>query len=160
MSLLMVDDTEVTEGDLLLHDADFPDSYVHMQHRQDGVVVDHAIQPEFVRHRRAHHHRLLLRVSFKLENDKFVSFTFVCDTGAPDSFYLSPATDRILADGGRRVEDEAGNTYIDILGSRAATRETPRTHQPANIIGLTLLERMGLSLDIEGFRFTQQFEYF
>jgi hypothetical protein len=159
MSLLMVDDTEVTEGDLLLHDADYPDSYVHMKHPEDGLPIERAIEPEFIRHRRAHHHRLLLRVSFKLVNGKFAAFTFVCDTGAPDSFYLSPETDKILTDGGRRIEDEAGNTYIEILGKRAATRETPRTHQPGNIIGLSLLERLGLSVESEGFSFKQKFDF-
>lgn len=155
----MVDDNEVTEGDLVLHDADFPDSFVHMKHPEDGITADTAIEPEFIRHRRAHHHRLLLRASFKLANDKFVAFTFVCDTGAPDSFYLSPETDKILSDGGRRVEDEAGNTYIEVLGKRAATRETPRTHQPGNIIGLTLLERLGLSVEIGEFSFKQKFDF-
>jgi hypothetical protein len=71
-SLLMIDDTEVTEGDLFLHDADFPDSYVHMKHPEDEVVVDGAMEPEFIRHRRAHHHRLLLRVSFRLANGKLL----------------------------------------------------------------------------------------
>jgi hypothetical protein len=159
MSFLMIDDTEVAEGDLVLHDADFPDSYVHMKHPEDGVVVDGAIEPEFIRHKRAHHHRLLLRVSFRLANGKFAAFTFVCDTGAPDSFYLSSESDKLLADGGRRLEDEAGNTYIEILGQRAATRETPRSHQPGNIIGLSLLERLGLSLEVGRFRFVQKFDY-
>jgi hypothetical protein len=160
MSLLMVDDDKVTEGDLLLHDQDFPDSFVHMKHPEDGIIVDHAIVPECIRHRRAHHHRLLLRVSFKLANEKFVPFTFVCDTGAPDSFYLSPYADKILADGGRRIEDEAGNTFIAILNHPAATRDTPATHQPGNIIGLTLLERLGFSMDVGGFSFKQKFDYF
>ena len=108
------------------------------------------------------HHRLLLRVSFKLANGKFVALTFVCDTGAPDGLYLSPEADKILADGGRRMEDEAGNTYMDILGKPAATRDTPRTtHQPANMIGLSLRERLGLSLEEDGgFSFQQKFDFF
>lgn len=131
-----------------------------MKHPEDGITIDGAIAPEFIRHRRDHHHRLLLRVSFKLANGKFVAFTFVCNTGAPDSFYLSPGSDKILADGGRRIEDEAGNTYIEILGKRAATRETPRTHQPGNIIGLALLERLGLSVESGGgFSFRQNFDF-
>jgi hypothetical protein len=159
MSVLMVEDSEVTVGDLLLHDADFPNGYVHMKHPEDAVVTEQAMAPVLTRHKRAHHHRLILRVSFKLQDGKFVAFSFVCDTGAPDSIYLSPETDDILFRGGRRIEDDAGNTYINILGRRAATRETPRTHQPANIIGLTLLEHLGLSLE-DGFTFKKSFEFF
>jgi hypothetical protein len=119
------EDSEVTVGDFLLHDADFPKGYVHMKHPDDAVVpvTEQAIAPVLTRHKRAHHHQLLLRVSFKLQDEKFVAFTFVCDTGAPDSIYLSPETDEILFEGGRRIEDDAGNTYINILGNRAATAE-------------------------------------
>jgi hypothetical protein len=80
MSLLIVDDDKVTESDLMLHDEDFPDSFKDMKHPEDGVIVDSAIIPDFIRHRRPHHHRLLFRVSFKLTNGKYVPFTFVCDT--------------------------------------------------------------------------------
>jgi hypothetical protein len=160
MSLLIVDDDKVTESDLMLHDEDFPDFFIDMKHPEDGVIVDSAIIPDFIRHRRPHHHRLLFRVSFKLTNGKYVPFTFVCDTGAPGSFYLSPCTDHILGSGGRRLEDDAGNTFMIILNYPAATKETPRTHQPGNIIGLTMLEKLGLSVDTTGFSFEEKFDYF
>ena len=68
-------------------------------------------------------------------------------------------TDKILADGGRRLEDEAGNTYIAVLEKNAATRDTPRTHQPGNIIGLTMLGRLGLSVDDDSFSFKTKTYY-
>jgi predicted aspartyl protease len=160
MSLLIVDDNDVTDGDLLLHSEDYPSTFRNMKHEDDEVIADSAIVPDFIRHRRPHHHRLLLRVSFKLTNGRFVPFTFVCDTGAPSSFYLSPSADQILGDGGRRLEDDAGNTYMVIMGHRAATKETPSTHQPGNIIGLTMLEKLGLLVDTTGFSFQEKFDYF
>jgi hypothetical protein len=33
----MIEDSEVTEGDLILHAADFPDSYLHRKHPEDGM---------------------------------------------------------------------------------------------------------------------------
>jgi hypothetical protein len=50
MSVLMVDDNEVTIEDLLLYDADFPVGYVNMQHPDDGVVAEQEIAPVLIRH--------------------------------------------------------------------------------------------------------------
>lgn len=107
MSVLIVEDVEVSEGDLILGEADYPVNFAGMKHPEDGIPVDTPITPEFIRHKRPHNHRLLLRISFKLENGKYVPFTFVCVTGAPGSFYLAPFADKILDKGGRRKEDDA-----------------------------------------------------
>ena len=160
MSLLLVEESDITQGDLQLQEADYPDSFVRMKHPEDGILADNPVEPEFIRHKRPHHQSLLLRVSFKLANGKFAPFTFACDTGAPSSFYLSPETDKILAAGGRRLEDEAGNTYIEVLERNASTRETPPTHQPGNILGLTMLGRLGLSVDDKSFCFKSKFAFF
>lgn len=159
MSILMMDGAEASQGDLFLCEADFPPSYVDMKHPDDGILTDEPIRPEFYRHRRPHHHRLIFRASFKVNNGKYVALSFVCDTGAPGSFYLSPWADRILEEGGRRLEDEAGNTYVDVLNRPAATQETPRTHQPANIMGLSLLEKFRMLVVPEGFSFQVEFNH-
>lgn len=156
----MVEDVEASEGDLLLCEADFPANFSGMKHPEDGMLLDNPITPEFIRHKRPHHHRLLLRVSFKLENGKYVPFTFVCDTGAPGSFYLSHFADKILEDGDRRKEDDAGNTFITVLNRPAATQETPRNHQPGNIIGLSLIEKLGLVVEKGTFKFIETFDCF
>ena len=155
----MIDDAEASQADLLLSEADFPTNYIDMRHPKDGKATDKPITPEFIRNKRPHHHRLILRASVKLESGKCVPFSFVCDTGAPGSFYRAPFADKILADGGRRLEDEAGNTYIKVLGKPAATQETPRTHQPANIFGLSILEKLQLSVIPGGFSFAVKFDY-
>jgi hypothetical protein len=38
----LVEDSEVTVGDFLLDDADFPNGYVHMKHPDDAVVTEQA----------------------------------------------------------------------------------------------------------------------
>ena len=160
-SVLIVEDVEASEGDLLLCEADLPANFAGMKHPEDGMLRDTPIPPEFIRHKRPHHHRLLLRVSFKLESSgNYVPFTFVCDTGAPGSFYLAPFADKILAEGGRHKEDDASNTFMTVLNRPAATQETPRNHQPGNSIGLSLIEKLGLVVEKGTFRFIETFDYF
>jgi hypothetical protein len=86
----MIEETQVTAGQLLLQDADYPPNFIHMAHPEDLKESKEPINPEYIRHHKRDHHRLLFRISFiKLESGKFLPLTFVCDTGAPSHFYLS-----------------------------------------------------------------------
>jgi len=38
--VLMIEENQVSLGDLLLQDADFPDNYVHMAHPDDYKAMD------------------------------------------------------------------------------------------------------------------------
>ena len=55
-------------------------------HPEDGMVLPKPTAPECIRHHVTGHERLLLRISFRLDEQLYVPFTFVCHTGAP---YLS-----------------------------------------------------------------------
>lgn len=66
-----------------------------------------------------------------------------------------------LTTGGRLKEDEIGNAYLDnVVGRKAAVRETPYTHKPANILGLKMMLKLGCKLTETGFEFTEAFESF
>lgn len=134
------------ERDLLLCDDDFPDNFVNMHHPQDGKITQVPIQQEYIRNERLGHHRLILRTSIKLRENQFVSFSFVLDTGAPSSIYFSPGEAFNGLQQGKRVIEDGDVVYMEIGGKKAAVKETPHTHRPANIIGLPLLERFGLTL--------------
>ena len=155
MASLMVD---AEEGDLLLCDDDFPDNFVHMAHPDDGKITQEPIPLEFIRHQRLMgHHRLILRTSIKLGDGEFISFSFVLDTCAPASIYFSPGA-AFNALKGKRVIEDGDVVYMEIVGKKAAVKETPHTHRPANIIGLPLLERFELGLKGDrSFSFAQQF---
>lgn len=57
-----------------------------------------------------------------------------------------------LVTGGRLKEDDIGNAYLDnIVGRKAAVRETPYTHKPANILGLKMMLKLGCQLTATGF---------
>lgn len=141
----MMDATEVTAADLLLQDADFPGNYVDMQHPEDYELVDGALA-EYIPHFSGHHNRLIIRICWKVGN-KYMPMSFVCDTGAPMGLYLSEKASNLLRRHGRVIEDETGNEYAEIPGvGKAAVEPTPPGHAPANIMGLRLLVKLGLSL--------------
>lgn len=81
--MMMLDENHVTEGDLLLCEADFPANYVHMAHPDDYKSMDTPLPITCLLHRKIGHWRLILRVSFRLMNGKYLPMSFVCDTCAP-----------------------------------------------------------------------------
>lgn len=144
---------------MMLQEADFPEGYVDMAHPDDFKATDTPLRPQLIEHQGLlGHHRLLLRVSFKLNNEKFAPFTFVLDTGAPFHLYLSQKSIQVLQRGGRWKEADPVD-YLEILGTKAVVHETPPTHAPANIMGLKMLKFLRLRLD-DSFSFTKSFEYF
>ena len=71
--------------------------------------------------------------------------------------YFSPGA-ALNALKGNRVIEDGDVVYMEIAGKKSAVKETPRTHRPANIIGLPLLERFELNLKGDrSFTFAQQF---
>ena len=148
---------DADEGDLHLCDDDFPGNFVHMTHPDDGKSTIEPIPVEFIRHQRLGRRRLILRTSIKLGEGEFVSFSFLLDTGAPASIYFSPgqAFDALK---GKRVIEDGDVVYMNISGKKAAVKETPPDHRPANIIGLPLLERFELHLTRDkSFSFSEEF---
>lgn len=158
--VLMMEESQVSQGDLLLQDADFPDDYVHMAHPDDYKPIDDPLPVSCVLHQKIGHWGLILRVSFRLANGKYLPMSFVCDTGAPYDFYFSELAVEKLTVGGRLKEDEIGNAYLDnVVGRKAAVRETPYTHKPGNIMGLRMMLKLGCKLTESAFGFTEVFEY-
>lgn len=129
----MIEENHVTENDLLLCEADFPANYVHMAHPDDYKLVDAPLPITCLLHQMIGHWRLILRVSFRLKNGNYLPMSFVCNTGAPYDFYFSEEAMEKLMTGGRLKEDEIGNAYLDnVVGRKAAVRQTYYTHKPAN----------------------------
>lgn len=156
----MINATEVAAAELLLQDADFPKDYVNMQHPDDYIVIDKPFV-EYIVNSSAHHNRLIVRVCWKVNDDKYIPMSFVCDTGAPTALYLSQKAYKLLTDCKRVLEDDAGNVYASVHGTgSAAVEPTPPGHAPANIIGLKLLMRLKLNLSSSNFVFENIQGYF
>lgn len=115
-------------------------------------------------HREGRHARLLLRVSLQLDRNRFMSMTFVCDTGATKHILLGSKALQVLRDEPILKHDsDLDQKYMVIFGRKAPVDPTPEKHDPANIIGLRMLLRLGLVLynsPAEGFTFNVSFPYF
>jgi hypothetical protein len=161
---MVVEEDHVALGDLLLQDADFPDNYVHMAHPDDYKPMDAPLPITCLLHQTngGGHCRLIFRVSFRLTDGTYLPMSFVFNTGAPCDFYLSDRAMHELTKGGRLKEDDIGNTYLDNIvgGRKAAVRETPYTHKPANILSLKMMLKLGVNLTETGFEFSETFAHF
>jgi hypothetical protein len=156
---LMVDQDDAADADFLLQEYDFPDNFVNMAHPEDGIVKANPITPEFIRHSRRGHFRMLVRISLRLGDNQFAACTFMCDTGAPIHIYLSEPALQVLEGAGRIGTDELGSLFVIIAGKKAAIRVTPHTHQPGNILGMLMLERFGLQMAEGSFSFASPVPY-
>ena len=83
----------------------------------------------------------------------------MCDTGAPIHIYLSEPALVVLEKAGRIGTDELGSLFVTIDGRKAAIRVTPHTHQPGNILGMLMLERLGLQMTDGSFSFSSPAPY-
>jgi hypothetical protein len=77
--------------------------------------------------------------------------SYICDTGATRQIYLSKLGFLVLAEKGLIMQDpELGTKYALVNGKKVAILPTPITFEPANLIGLPLLARFGLTLSPDG----------
>jgi hypothetical protein len=144
----IVSSTLAGPRDFVLCSHDFPLDYKEGQHPDDYVEADQPIVPQCIFHHiRGVHNRLWWRVSLKLSNGKFIPISFLLDTGAPKHLYLSEKAMAVLEDDKQLKEDaDLDLQYVKIFGRKCSVDVTPNAHQPANIIGLKLLKRLGLEL--------------
>ncbi len=155
--MLSVDTT--VESELLLQDGDFPGNYKRMAHPNDYEIIKAPIDTEFIFHKNQHHNRLIMRISWMLGDNRYVPMSFVCDTGAPMFFYLDTRAIDILRTHSVITEDELQTLYVTTNGHKALVQETPATHKPANIIGLLMLSRFGLTLENDRFKINKHIRY-
>ena len=162
--LLSEDLSDVLE-DLVLTHYDFPYNYINFAHPQDYVISKEPIQKEMIYHHSdGRHTRLLLRVSLQLDRNRFMPMTFVCDTGATRHFLFGTKAVQVLK--GEHIlkhDPDLDQTYLVVFGRKAPVDPTPEKHNPANILGLRMLLRLGLVLinsPTEGFIFNVSFPYF
>ena len=153
----MIEENATTKEELLLHDEDFLDNYVHMAHPDDYKEVLE-FKPEFIIHYYfGHHNRLIVRAAF-------IPMSFVCDTGAPSHIYLSSKASSILQEKGLLLTDDKEIQYVKIHINgidtfSAVTENTPYVNKNANILGLKSLKRLNMHLKDDNFSFNEHFVY-
>lgn len=150
-----MDESAEGMGDILLSDADFPETYVNWAHPEDYIPVDKPFKPEYMYHHSASykHARLLMRACFEIiTSKKFLPMTFVLDTGAPKPLYLSEkALPLFTKESLLKVDKEMMVQYTQIYGRNYVVEPMPCKHRWANLMGLPLLMKMGLTLrEVDG----------
>lgn len=149
MSIMMIFPEEEEEvKQMLLCAEDFPPNYVNFAHPQDYHVSSQPIEPEHIfSHRQGTHNRLLWRVSWDIGDGKFMPMTFMLDTGAPKQLYLSqPALSKLEEIGLLKIDEDTDACWVQLFGRKCGVERTPHGRDPANIIGLRMLLRLGLQL--------------
>lgn len=135
-----------------------------MAHLEDYTVQKQPITPVLTYHCRGPHRRLLLRISWRCAEDKYIPMTFLCDTGAPLGIYLSERAVELLVDEDLLHEGDTGIVHV-MLGADqecfpAQVQDTPLNYGQSNLIGLPVLMKLGLTLSPDGFAFKKQLNHF
>ena len=148
--------------DLLLTDADFPSSFKHFAHPDDYTIVPEPIVPVCIFHSYlGGHNRLIYRTSVCVSPGKYFTLSFICDTGAPKSIYLSRRAVELFRQAGLvQKDDDTDVSWVTIARRKTPIDLTPNNHTPANILGLRVLCKLGLQLDENSFSFKSAPEYF
>lgn len=158
MSILM---SGMSVEEVALCSDDFPWRSMS-SHTDDYQETATPMEPELIFHHvRGKNNRLWLRISWELGPNKFVPMSFLLDTGAPRHFYMSEeAISTLEAADLTGIDDDTDVEWTTVFGRKALIELTP--HQPANIIGLKMLKRLGLQLfeDEPHFAFSAKFKYF
>ena len=156
---MLEDEEEEIIRFLKLKDSDFPDYYVNKIHPEDYILRDEPCR-DLIFHKKLHHSRLLLRICF-LDKHTFIPLTFVCDTGAPSSFYLCNKALKLLKNR-IKTDPDILVRYVKVDGKKMLVTEIPVNHcenYNVNIIGLNALMFFGIELHQDSFSFNNLPEY-
>ena len=154
----LLDDVLLHANEVAYTELDFPDFYVKMAHPEDYKETFEPIEPYLFYHKRPEHHRLLLRASFRLASKLYSPMTFLCDTGVPGGFYLSHDAMTTLTNAKRVLQSDIHQPYIQTCAGNVPVCEAQQLHQPANLLGLHVLQKYGLTL-AEKPKFARTFNY-
>lgn len=143
-----------TAEDLTLCFCDFPSDFTGMHHPDDYKPVSVPFIECILHSSERHHVRMIARICWQKSYAEFIPMSFVCNTGAPRGLYLSEQALTLLMSMGRITYDASGKAYAEIEGVGSMLAElTPPGHAPANMMGLSLLMRLGCRMDQDRFEF-------
>lgn len=152
----MIDQDEISEQSLLLHDGDFPPHYRAMLHPHDlqiykGEMPDEPI--EYVHPNSNDINRLICRIPIHLDANHWTKASFVIDTGCSVSFMFGPPLLALMRDWNKIKHDDnfsyIKTTFGCMPSGKYRVDPTPDKHHNANIIGLRTMIKLGFSIDEE-----------
>jgi len=111
MSFISIDEDESV---LMLKASDFPNYYVDNVHPDDYKLTSTPFIEKLF-HKKRFHNRLLMRICFKVDENRYVPVTFIVDTGSPMWLYLCPKAKEIV---NHLIKiDEFETEYLILLSS-------------------------------------------
>ena len=147
--------------DLLLSEADFPSHYQKFAHPEDYIIQSTPIEPECIFRSCLGHNQLIYRTSIYAAPEKYFSLSFICNTGAPKHIYLVPKAIKLFQLCNRiHTDNETDLSWITVSYKKCPISVTPLVQQPANILGLKMLCRLGLQLSDHEFEFNSSPPFF
>jgi hypothetical protein len=79
--------------------------------------------------------------------------SFIVDTGAPAPFYFSSVAMAKMQQHKLLHEDEDGNDFVLVQARKTNYTQIPGAFEPANIIGLRFVTRVGMTVNSDTFTF-------
>ena len=137
---------ESQDETIMIDNRDFPCNFFNGRHPEDLKVLEKPIEPEFILNEI--NLRLILRNSFEVNNG-YLPMSFLIDTGAVGCLYFSEEAMKAMI--GNNLIIRAREEIVRVRFGpnngkimKAAVQTTPKTFEPANIMGLKMLLKLGL----------------
>ena len=141
---------------------DFPAHFLNYQHPDDYLYTDEPIEPQFVTVQCGSMYRYFFRLSWRCEENLYVSMSFLVDSGTAGDFMLSKKAYDILQKHKMISHDNKVELFKEDEGAlyHASICKTSLNKEPVNFIGLSFIHKMGFVVQPTGYRFERAFEYF
>ncbi len=155
------------EGPYLMKPKDFPENFINMKHPDDYILVPKPIDPEYILHKRDGM-RLFLRISWKTSKG-FLPMTFLLVTGNPRPIsFCEEGMEAMTNNGLRHTHHVEGREEACVHIHHHERSEEDffpavmhlSQEKSVNIIGLSVLMKLGLHLNSEGYRFENKVPWF
>jgi len=132
----------------------FESDYHHDDYHHDDLLVKPTLDYiEYISPDRIHQKRLIARIPIKLGPTSFVTASFILDTTLANDMYVSSRLLRVLHEN-NRIKETGGLPYIEVIINGSPTDVfIHENHENVNIIGLPLLQKLGLVLEGDEFKF-------
>ena len=116
-------------------------------HPDDYKYTNEPIIPQIFLYKAGVRIKIFMRVSFQIAKDRYISATFVCDTSCIAHFLISDKLKLFLKE--RIHKSDVGPDYLktNLNGENVecvVKDDVPKSHQPANIIGLPMFFLLGI----------------
>lgn len=148
---MLITEEDMIETEMMVREWDYPEGYVGKMHPYDRKNFVVPINPETTLLT-----KLFFRIAIKISEDKYIPFTFVCDTGLPGYLYLSETTRDLIAP---RILSDEFSKYIIFNDKKIKVSGTPPKHEDCNFMGLRILSILGLQLFPDHFTFRNMPSY-